>query len=110
MQDNSELMNQAIHDFKHNTKKYPQFHGFVEGWVLTAMLPPDHPCYDEAVEAYFKTLDSCAGIRVPRLFPKLGPIGTAVLAKRSACETVCYDTNIAPITSKALCWGSAMHW
>ena len=37
--------------------------------------PPDHPAYEEAVEAYFATLDSCAGIRVPRSFPKIGPIG-----------------------------------
>ncbi len=89
-------MNQAICEFNKNTQFYPQFHGFVQGWVLTAMLPPDHPEYDGAVEAYFKTLDSCAGIRVPRIFPKVGPIGLAVLAKRSATETVCYDTNIAP--------------
>ena len=91
-----QMMQQAICELQHNTEVYPQFHGFVEGWVLTAMLPPTHPAYEQAVEAYFKTLDSCAGIRVPRSFPKIGPIGLSILAKKSANETVCYNTNIAP--------------
>ncbi len=93
---NVDMMRQAMCELQHNTEVYPQFHGFVEGWVLTAMLPPNHPAYEQAVEAYFKTLDSCAGIRVPRSFPKIGPIGLSILAKKSAQETVCYNTNIAP--------------
>lgn len=96
MQCNTAMKQQATCELQRNTEIYPQFHGFVEGWVLTAMLPPDHPAYEEAVEAYFATLDSCAGIRVPRSFPKIGPIGLSILAKRSEKETVCYNTNIAP--------------
>lgn len=90
------IMNQAAKELRFNTERYPKFHGFVEGWVLTAMLPPSHPCYDDAVEAYFETLDSCAGIRIPRIFPKVGPIGLSLVAKKSKCETVCYNTNFAP--------------
>lgn len=96
MQCDPQAMSQAICELQQNTAVYPQFHGFVEGWVLTAMLRPDHPAYQKAVDAYFETLDSCAGIRIPRFFPKIGPIGLYVLAKKSATETVCYNTNIAP--------------
>ena len=96
MERNVPMMTEANCELQRNTEVYPQFHGFVEGWVLTAMLPPSHPAYDDAVEAYFATLDSCAGIRVPRSFPKIGPIGLSILAKRSEKETVCYNTNIAP--------------
>ncbi len=72
MERNGCMMNQAMVRIANNTNIYPQFHGFVEGWVLTAMLPPEHPAYEQAVEAYYETLDSCAGIRVPRSFRALG--------------------------------------
>jgi hypothetical protein len=96
MEGDQAKMSQACRELQRNTNVYPQFHGFVEGWVLTAMLPPDHPAYEGAVEAYYETLDSCAGIRVPRAYPRLGEFGFFVLAKRSEDETVCYNTNIAP--------------
>ena len=96
IQRNQPLMTQAMRELQRNTDLYPKFHGFVEGWVLTAMLHPDHPCYDGAVDAYFATLDSCAGIRVPRIFPKVGPIGLALVAKQAKNATECYNSNYAP--------------
>ena len=105
MQQNSCMMNQAIVELQNNTNIYPQFHGFVEGWVLTAMLPPQHPAYEQAVEAYYETLDSCAGIRVPRSFPRLGEFGFYILAKKSKNETVCYNTNIAPHNVEGTLYG-----
>ncbi len=98
-------MNQALVELQNNTNIYPQFHGFVEGWVLTAMLPPEHPAYEQAVEAYYETLDSCAGIRVPRSFPRLGEFGFYILAKKSKSETVCYNTNIAPHNVEGTLYG-----
>jgi hypothetical protein len=98
-------MNQALVELQQNTNIYPQFHGFVEGWVLTAMLPPEHPAYNHAVEAYYKTLDSCAGIRIPRSFPRLGEFGFYILAKKSKNETVCYNTNIAPHNVEGTLYG-----
>jgi hypothetical protein len=89
-------MRQAMVELQHNTNVYPQFHGFVQGWVLTAMLPPNHPAYEKAVEAYYETLDSCTGIRVPRSFPRLGEFGFFILAKKSVQQTVCYNTDVAP--------------
>lgn len=105
MQQNSCMMNQAMVELQNNTNIYPQFHGFVEGWVLTAMLPPQHPAYEQAVEAYYETLDSCAGIRVPRSFPRLGEFGFYILAKKSKNETVCYNTNIAPHNVEGTLYG-----
>ncbi len=96
MECNPQMVAEAAQELQCNTNIYPQFHGFVQGWVMTAMLPPQDPRYDQAVEAYFKTLDSCAGIRVPRSFPRLGEIGFYILAKKSKSETVCYNTEIAP--------------
>lgn len=105
MQQNCSMMNQAVVELQNNTNVYPQFHGFVEGWVLTAMLPPNHPAYEPAVEAYYETLDSCAGIRVPRSFPRLGEFGFYILAKKSKNETVCYNTNVAPHNVEGTLYG-----
>lgn len=59
-------------------------------------MGPDDPRYAEAVDAYFTTIDSCAGIRLPRHFPHVGHLGYSLLARRSRCQTVCYNTCIAP--------------
>jgi len=89
-------LEQTYCDLLQNTKAYPQFHGFLQGWVLSAMLSECDPRYPKAIDGYQATIDSCIGFPAPRNFPIAGPVVYSILAKRGQKHTVCYNTCVAP--------------
>lgn len=76
-----------------NTKAYPQFQGFVQGWVLTAMYPADSPRFADGMDGYYASLDACVGFKVSRNDPSAPEWVFNILAK---ADPACYNTNIAP--------------
>ncbi len=79
-----------------NTQKYPQFHAFVQGWLLSAMLAPDSPRYGEA-QAGFKLLaDSCAGFTTPPNTRFNGLVFAYLAIKAWATVHLCYNNPVAP--------------
>jgi len=76
-----------------NTKAYPQFQGFVQGWVLTSMYPANSPRFNDGINGYFATLNSCVGFKVSRTDPSAPEFVFNILAK---ADPACYNTSIAP--------------
>ncbi|MGA2052869.1 MAG: hypothetical protein ABSH19_06125, partial [Opitutales bacterium] len=76
-----------------NTKAYPQFQGFVQGWVLTAMYPADSPRFADGMNGYYASLDSCVGFPVSRNDPSAPDFVFNILAK---ADPACYNTSTAP--------------
>ena len=98
LEGNAEMIQQATCELEQSTNRFPQFHGFVQGWIMTAMLPPEDPCYEQGVDAYFRTINSCAGggIKLSKTRPRIGRIPFFFLAMTSKKQTVCYDSTVAP--------------
>ena len=97
LEGNAEMIQEASCELEQSTNRFPQFHGFVQGWITTAMLPCDDPCYEHGLDAYFRTINSCAGgIKLSKERPRIGRIPFAFLAITSKKETVCYDSTVAP--------------
>jgi len=76
-----------------NTKAYPQFQGFVQGWVLTAMYPADSPRFADGINGYFATLDACVGFKVSQDNPSAPEFVFNILAR---ADPACYNTTVAP--------------
>ena len=74
LQGNRALVEESLEAILGTTRgKDPAFNGFVQGWVFSAMSEKD--CrYSEAIEGVLCALDTCAGFRVPRSLPRLGPV------------------------------------
>jgi tetratricopeptide (TPR) repeat protein len=83
----------AYQELLSNTKAYPQFQGFIQGWVLTAMYPPASPRFQDGINGYFASLDSCVGFSVSPSDPSAPAFVFNILAK---ADPACYDTDIAP--------------
>jgi hypothetical protein len=52
--------------------------------------------YPQALEGYFAMIDAGAGFRVPRHFPRLGPVLYSYMAFRARKDPVIYNTEVAP--------------
>ena len=76
-----------------NTKAYPQFQGFVQGWVLTAMYPADSPRFADGINGYYASLNACVGFAVSRNDPSAPEFVFNILAK---ADPACYNTTVAP--------------
>ncbi|MDP3719776.1 MAG: NAD(P)-binding protein [Acidobacteriota bacterium] len=78
-----------------NSLLYPQFAGFVQGWMLASMLPADGPDYDQAMEGYHFMLSQCAGFNIKQdtTFRKLTH---TLYGFKSILEPVCYNNHLAP--------------
>ncbi len=87
-----------------NSLLYPQFASFVQGWMLAAMLRPDHPDYKQATEGYRFMIDQCAGFAVPpeTRFNKL--IHT-LYGLKSLFAPDCYNNPLAPHSIEGTFWG-----
>lgn len=79
-----------------NTQRFPQFHAFVQGWLLSAMLPADSPRYGEAPEGFDLLADSCAGFTTPRNQKFNGLIFAYLAIKAWATVRLCYNNPVAP--------------
>jgi hypothetical protein len=82
-------------DILENSIVYPAFAGFIQGWLLAAMMPHDDTRYEESRVGYTFMLDSCAGFTLPKnlVFNKL--VHT-LYGIKSWFEPVCYNNPIAP--------------
>lgn len=82
-------------DILENSIVYPAFAGFIQGWLLAAMMPHDDTRYDESHVGYTFMLDSCAGFTLPKnlVFNKL--VHT-LYGIKSIPTPVCYNNPIAP--------------
>jgi hypothetical protein len=86
----------ALDTMRRNTPVDPSVHGFVQGWVFSALLEADDSRYPEAATGFFTALDDCAGFRIPRLFPIVPRFAFSYLALRARHDFVCFDTDVAP--------------
>jgi len=79
-----------------NTQAVPSFHGFVQGWLLSAMLPVGSPNYRESPEGFQLLSSACAGFTTPPN-QKFNGLIYAFLAIRSwAIDRLCYNNPVAP--------------
>jgi tetratricopeptide (TPR) repeat protein len=103
MNGDSAGFDQAYAELLANTRADPEFHGFVQGWAISAYVSPDDPRYDAAYAGYFATLDACAGFETPRDVTAPPPILLSILACRAEhTDTACYNNDIAPHNIEAL--------
>lgn len=105
LDNNKALVDQAYDEMKKNTKADVVVHGFVEGWVMSALMQHDDPRYGDNLEWFFLGFDKCAGIRVPRLLPIVPRIALAWLSIRGLADNVCYNTDVAPHNLEATLMG-----
>lgn len=87
---------QSFENIRRFTKADPNVHGFVQGWVFSALLADTDPRYPEAIQGYYAAMDSCAGIRIPRLLPYVPRLAMFWLAHRGHKDSVCYNTGVSP--------------
>jgi tetratricopeptide (TPR) repeat protein len=79
-----------------NSQRDPHFHAFVQGWLLSAMLPVDSPRFAEAPDGFRLLNDACAGFEVPA-DQKFNALVFAYLAIKSwATIRLCYNNPVAP--------------
>lgn len=79
-----------------NTQSYPEFHAFVQGWLLSAMLPVDSPRYREAAEGFKLLADACAGFTTPPNLKFNGLVFAYLAIKAWATVRLCYNNPVAP--------------
>lgn len=99
------LLQEGLQGIRKDACQDPAFNGFVQGWVFSAVMSEDDCNYREAIEGYFATIDTCAGFRAPRLFPRLGPVLYGYIALRARKDPVCYNTALAPHNMEATMLG-----
>lgn len=82
-------------DILENSIVYPAFAGYIQGWLLAAMLPHDDSRYIESQVGFAFMLDTCAGFTLPKnlVFNKL--VHT-LYGIKSLLEPVCYNNPVAP--------------
>jgi len=82
-------------DILENSIVYPAFAGFIQGWLLAAMMQHDDSRYVESQVGYTFMLDTCAGFTLPQdlVFNKL--VHT-LYGIKSLLEPVCYNNPVAP--------------
>lgn len=83
-------------DLLSDTQVYPEFAGFVQGWILGAMLPPDDPRYSESPKGYDIMLDACAGFDVPKGQKFNRIIHSLYSLKTLVGDRTCYNNPVAP--------------
>lgn len=96
LQGDAALTEEGFEGIRRNTRQDPNLHGFVQGWVFSALMSERDCRYPEAIEGYFATIDGCAGFRAPRMLPRMGPIMYCYVAFRARKDPVCYNNDIAP--------------
>ena len=99
------LLEESFEAIRRDTRKDPAFNGFVQGWVFSAYMSEKDCLYHEAAEGYLATFDKCAGFRVPRALPRLGPVLFSYLKLRARKDPVCYNTDLAPHNLEATLLG-----
>ena len=105
LRDDKAGLEEGFEAIRKDTRKDPAFNGFVQGWVFSAYMSEKDCRYREAVEGYMATFDKCAGFRVPRALPRLGPVLFSYLELRARKDPVCYNTCLAPHNLEATLLG-----
>ena len=77
----------------------------IYSWVFSAYMSEKDCRYKESIDGYMATMDACAGFRVPRAFPRLGPVLYSYLKLRGRKDSVCYNSDIAPHNLEATLLG-----
>lgn len=96
-EDDPELFEKGYQQLLDNTAADPNFHGFIQGWAVSAMISPDDPRYADAYAGHYATLDACLGFNIPRDNLSPPPFIFGLLAQRAmATDTGCYNTDIVP--------------
>ena len=89
------LIEEAYQQLLDHTAEDPDFHGFIQGWVISAMVDPDNPRYDDAFTGHFATLDACVGFPVPRDNLSPPPFIFGLLAQMARTRDVaCYNNTM----------------
>lgn len=96
VQGDEPFLSQSLSAIRVDACQDPAFNGFVQGWVFSAVMSEDDCNYPEAIEGYFATFDACAGFRVPRSLPRLGPLLYSFLKLQARKDPVCFNTKLAP--------------
>ncbi len=96
LQGDKALLEESFEAIRSDTRKDPAFNGFVQGWVFSALMSHQDCRYPEAIAGYMATFDTCAGFRVPRAIPRVGPILYSYLALRGRKDSVCSNSALVP--------------
>lgn len=106
LENDPDLVEASYQKLLDNTEQDPRFHGFIQGWVMSAMLPTDDPRYPEAIDGYFATFDSCAGFAVPRNNISLPTFALNALADMARTQdSGCYNSDMVPHNIEATMLG-----
>jgi hypothetical protein len=112
--DDMDYKEKAYQQLVHDTLKFPTFHGYIEGAVLSGMLNPEHPeppfDYKWVAISFMENIETClAGNKLRGVF-KL-PEGMAMnrffmnssaLVSRLTGRGYCYNTDVAPFNIQGL--------
>ncbi len=87
------LQRAAYYALKASAHTYPEFNEFVVGFVLSN-LPPKDPRFAEAVEAFWRNVDICFGVKSSRTDLDIRPF--LKLATQTGPKRVCWNTAKVP--------------